>query len=57
MNQLTKSLAAEWVSDKIRVNCVAPGLINTDMAKGVHILLHIETQYIYSYYRCLHEIS
>lgn len=34
MNQLTRSLATEWVSDKIRVNCVAPGLINTDMAKG-----------------------
>ncbi|XP_066340347.1 noroxomaritidine/norcraugsodine reductase-like isoform X1 [Miscanthus floridulus] len=35
MNQLTRSLAAEWASDKIRVNCVAPGLIMTDMTKVV----------------------
>ncbi|CAD6252700.1 unnamed protein product [Miscanthus lutarioriparius] len=33
INQLTRSLAAEWASDKIRVNCVAPGVIMTDMAK------------------------
>jgi len=37
MNQLTRSLAAEWASDKIRVNCVAPGLIMTDMAKEVYL--------------------
>ncbi|XP_066336019.1 noroxomaritidine/norcraugsodine reductase-like [Miscanthus floridulus] len=33
MNQLPRSLATEWASDKIRVNCVAPGLIMTDKAK------------------------
>ncbi|KAL6907858.1 hypothetical protein ACP4OV_002028 [Aristida adscensionis] len=35
MNQLTRSLAAEWASNKIRVNCVAPGFITTDMSKNV----------------------
>jgi NAD(P)-dependent dehydrogenase (short-subunit alcohol dehydrogenase family) len=35
MNQLTRSLAAEWARDNIRVNCVAPGLITTDMSKIV----------------------
>ncbi|KAG0530812.1 hypothetical protein BDA96_05G219100 [Sorghum bicolor] len=35
MNQLTRSLAAEWSPDKIRVNCVAPGAIMTDMVKQV----------------------
>ena len=43
INQLTRRLAAEWASDKIRVNCVAPGLIMTDMAKEVLILLTMET--------------
>lgn len=33
LNQLTRSLAVEWARDKIRVNCVAPGVIMTDMAK------------------------
>ncbi|PAN43603.1 hypothetical protein PAHAL_8G249100 [Panicum hallii] len=35
MNQLTRSLAAEWARDRIRVNCVAPGLVMTDMTKGI----------------------
>ncbi|WVZ50326.1 hypothetical protein U9M48_001589 [Paspalum notatum var. saurae] len=33
LNQLARSLAAEWASDKIRVNCIAPGVIMTDMVK------------------------
>ncbi|CAL4982911.1 unnamed protein product [Urochloa decumbens] len=35
MNQLTRSLAAEWAGDNIRVNCVAPGVITTDMSKVI----------------------
>ena len=30
---MTKSLASELVSDRIYVNCVAPGWVNTDMSK------------------------
>ncbi|GJN16304.1 hypothetical protein PR202_gb03278 [Eleusine coracana subsp. coracana] len=34
-DQLTRSLAVEWADDKIRVNCIAPGMIATDMMKDV----------------------
>ncbi len=33
MVTLTQICAKEWGRDKIRVNCIAPGLIRTDMAK------------------------
>jgi 3-oxoacyl-[acyl-carrier protein] reductase len=35
-----KALAVELASRKITVNCIAPGLIETDMAMDAHILEH-----------------
>jgi NAD(P)-dependent dehydrogenase (short-subunit alcohol dehydrogenase family) len=33
--QLTKNLAVAWVKEGIRVNAVAPGLIESNMTKGM----------------------
>ena len=35
MDMLTKNLACEWASDNIRVNCVSPWYIATDLALQV----------------------
>ncbi|MBX5272683.1 SDR family oxidoreductase [Rhizobium sp. NLR17b] len=32
LHHLTKSLAGEWASRNVRVNCVAPGYVNTEMS-------------------------
>lgn len=32
--QLTKSLAIAWAKDKIQVNCILPGWIDTDLTRG-----------------------
>ncbi|KAK1311691.1 hypothetical protein QJS10_CPA07g00126 [Acorus calamus] len=35
MNQVTKNLACEWAKDNIRINCVAPGFVETVLAKPI----------------------
>ncbi|KAK1257172.1 hypothetical protein QJS04_geneDACA024921 [Acorus gramineus] len=35
LNQIAKNLAFEWAKDNIRVNCVAPGFVDTTLAKQV----------------------
>jgi Tropinone reductase 1 len=35
MVTLMQVCAKEWARDKIRVNCIAPGLVRTEMAAGL----------------------
>ncbi len=41
---LTRSLAVELARDKVRVNCVAPGLVRTEMSEGLNQYLSAEQQ-------------
>jgi len=34
--QLARNLAVEWGPNNIRVNCIAPGLVKTDMARALY---------------------
>lgn len=34
--QVARNLAVEWGPDNIRVNCIAPGVVQTDFAKAIH---------------------
>ena len=42
MNQVTRSLAVEWAKDNVRVNCVAPGGVRTDIASSSGLKLDPE---------------
>tara|TARA_A100001011_G_C14031185_1_gene723683 strand:- start:216 stop:788 length:573 start_codon:yes stop_codon:yes gene_type:complete len=33
--QLARNLALEWGTDNVRINCVLPGLVKTDMARAL----------------------
>ncbi|CAN1127502.1 Tropinone reductase homolog At2g29310 [Linum perenne] len=35
MNQMTRTLGCEWAKDNIRVNAIAPGLIQAPMLQNV----------------------
>eukprot|EP00249_Psilotum_nudum_P001698 c14333_g1_i1 orf=194-1000(+) len=35
INDLTKNMACEWSKDSIRVNCVAPGYVHTDLTDKI----------------------
>jgi len=51
MNQMTKNLACEWAKDKIRSNCVAPGIIRTPAAEEVviFVVILLVLAYMYDY--------
>ena len=57
---LTKGLAKSLVHKNIRVNCIAPGVINTEFASPVGVQVHCISFYYYPtqkviIYRCWKE--
>jgi NAD(P)-dependent dehydrogenase (short-subunit alcohol dehydrogenase family) len=47
--QLARNLAVEWGRDNVRVNCITPGLVRTDMARALWEDDHAYTRAIESY--------
>ena len=45
---LTKVLAQELATDNIRVNCIAPGVIKTNLSKGVSDHEEVLQSFIFS---------
>ncbi|CAN1782073.1 Tropinone reductase homolog [Linum perenne] len=43
MNQMTRTLSCEWAKDNIRVNAIAPGLIQAPMLQNVKVERHRRT--------------
>lgn len=50
INQLTKNLACEWAKDSIRVNCVAPWVIRTEMLQRLEVKILVFTFLVVNFY-------
>ncbi|CAN1782071.1 Tropinone reductase homolog [Linum perenne] len=50
MNQMTRTLSCEWAKDNIRVNAIAPGLIQAPMLQNVKVEYITYTNDVRNYY-------